>query len=209
MVHHTRLQNDVGAAQSSESPPCELARLNSKEECQKDDKTENEHGLINSARSQDSGIRTENEHGLAVASSVMSQVSDIQPSVAIRLPAGFDDCRKETEEALMQTSASSVQEQKEILQQLSGKSVEESCIIVDRDELHCVFPDRKENDKHKPYQNIRDGISSRMKQNREKAYKHLALQWYAEDVVNGRECGDNPKQIEENLSSEESEWELL
>ena len=58
-------------------------------------------------------------------------------------------------------------------------------------------------------QKIRDAISSRMKQNREKEYKRLARQWYAEDVENGRECGDNPKPIEENQSSEESEWELL
>lgn len=49
-----------------------------------------------------------------------------------------------------------------------------------------------------------------MKQNREKEYKRLARQWYAEDVENGRgECGDNPKPVEENRSSEESEWELL
>ncbi|CAN7006562.1 hypothetical protein IGI04_010204 [Brassica rapa subsp. trilocularis] len=107
------------------------------------------------------------------------------------------------EEDSMQTSSSSVPEQ------LSGRSVEESCIIVDRDELHCVFPDRKENDKHKPYKKIRDAIFSRMKQNREKEYKRLAQQCYAEDVVNGRECGDNPERIEENQSAEESEWELL
>lgn len=63
---------------------------------------------------------------------------------------------------------------------------------------------------NKPFlQKIRDAISSRMKQNREKEYKRLARQWYAEDVENGRECGENPKQIEENRSSEESEWELL
>lgn len=118
---------------------------------------------------------------------------------------------------------------------------------MDRDEFHSVFPDKMENDKHKPYkvassvslylslslslfcfmfayiitckvtppynklilQKIRDAISSRMKQNREKEYKRLARQWYAEDVENGRECGDNPKPIEENQSSEESEWELL
>lgn len=48
-----------------------------------------------------------------------------------------------------------------------------------------------------------------MKQNREKEYKRLAQQCYAEDVVNGRECGDNPERIEENQSAEESEWELL
>lgn len=48
-----------------------------------------------------------------------------------------------------------------------------------------------------------------MKQNREKEYKRLARQWYAEDVENGRECGDHPKPVEENRSSEESEWELL
>lgn len=58
-------------------------------------------------------------------------------------------------------------------------------------------------------QKIRDAISSRMKQNREKEYKRLARQWYAEDVENGRECGDDPKPLEENQSSEESEWELL
>lgn len=52
----------------------------------------------------------------------------------------------------METSSSPVSEQKsEILQHLSGRSVEESCILVDRDEFHCVFPDKMENDKHKPY----------------------------------------------------------
>ncbi|KAJ0261912.1 Uncharacterized protein HA466_0049370 [Hirschfeldia incana] len=117
-------------------------------------------------------------------------------------------CRKETNEDRMQTSSSSVSEQKsEILEQLSGRSFEESCIILDRDELHCVFPDRKENDKHKSFKQIRDAISSRMKQNREKEYKQLARQWYAEDVENGRECGD--KQNKENQYTEESEWELL
>ena len=58
-------------------------------------------------------------------------------------------------------------------------------------------------------QKIRDAISSRMKQNREKEYKRLARQWYAEDVENGREGGDSSKQIEEDQSPEESEWELL
>ena len=48
-----------------------------------------------------------------------------------------------------------------------------------------------------------------MKQNREKEYKRLARQWYAEDVENGRECGDSSKQIEEDQSPEESEWEFL
>lgn len=52
----------------------------------------------------------------------------------------------------MRSSSSFVSEQKpDLLQQLGGRSVEESCIIVDRDELHCEFPDRKENDRHKPY----------------------------------------------------------
>ena len=68
----------------------------------------------------------------------------------------YSDCIKETDEDSMQTktSSSSVSESEqkaEILQQLSGRSVEESCIIVDRDELHCVFPDKEENDKRKPY----------------------------------------------------------
>ncbi|KAF8084407.1 hypothetical protein N665_0719s0020 [Sinapis alba] len=194
VVHNTRVRNDdVGSVKSSDSPPGAVARLNSKAESQKDDRTENEHGpaVNGSVRSQDSESRTENEHGLVVASSVRSQDSEIQPFIAISLPAESDEHKSE------------------ILQQLSERSVEESCIIVDRDELHCVFPDRKENDKHKPYKKIRDAISSRMKQNRENEYKRLARQWYAEDVVNGRECGDNPKQIEENQSSEESEWELL
>ncbi|KAL0710507.1 hypothetical protein Bca4012_017485 [Brassica carinata] len=184
IVHNTRVRNDVGAVKSSDSPPGEVARLNSKEECQKE-------------------IRTKNEHGLAVASSVRCQVSEIQPSVAMILPTGSDDCRKETDEDSMQTSSSSVPGQ------LSEKSVEESCIIVDGDELHCVFPDRKENDKRKPYKKILDAISSRMKQNRENEYKQLARQWYAEDVVNGRECVDKPKQIEEKRPLEESEWKLL
>ncbi|KAF8053358.1 hypothetical protein N665_1425s0010 [Sinapis alba] len=192
VVHNTRVRNDdVGAVKSGDSPPGEvISRLHSKEECQKEDRTENEHGpaVIGSVRSQDSEIRTENEHGLVVASSVRCrQVSEIQLSIAISLPAESDDCRKETNEELMQTSSSSVPEHKsEILQQLSERSVEESCIIK-----------------------IRDTISSRMKQNRENEYKRLARQWYAEDVVNGRECGDIPKQIEEKRPSEESEWELL
>ena len=68
----------------------------------------------------------------------------------------YSDCRKETDEDSTQTkfgssSVSESEQKAEILQQLSGRSVEESCIIVDRDELHCVFSDMKENDKHKPY----------------------------------------------------------
>ncbi|KAG2308669.1 hypothetical protein Bca52824_028417 [Brassica carinata] len=153
-------------------------------------------------------IRTEDEHSLAVANSVRSQDAEIQPCFAISLPKGSDDFRKDADR--MQTSSSSVSEQKpEILQQLSGRSVEESCIIVDRDELHCVFPDKEENDKHKPYKKFRDALTSRMKQNREQEYKRLARQWYTEDVQNVRECGENLKQIEEDRSSEESEWELL
>ncbi|KAJ0259967.1 Uncharacterized protein HA466_0062440 [Hirschfeldia incana] len=197
VVHRTRLRNDVGTVKSSDP----------KEECEKDNRCDNQHGVtvVSSVRSQDAEIKkTKDEQGLlAVANSVQSQDSVIQPCVAIRLPAGSDDYRKE--EDRMQTSSSSVSEQN-LLQELSGRSVEESCIIVDRDELHCVFPDNEENDKHKPYK-IRDAISSRMKQNREQEYKLLASQWYVED---GRECGDNLKQIEEDQSSsEESEWELL
>ncbi|VVB07553.1 unnamed protein product [Arabis nemorensis] len=254
MVHSTRVKNDAGTVSSSDSVPREVERLISKEECQIDNRTENEHGItvvnsvrsqdskirtgnerglpvvnyvrsrdseigtinesgltaVKSVRSQDSEIRTENESGLTVIKSVRNQDSEIQPSVATSLPAGSDDYTKETDENLKEISSSSVSQQKiEILQQLSGRSVEESCILVDRDEFHCVYPDKKENDKHKPYKNFRDAISSRMKQNREKEYKRLARQWYAEDVENGRECGHNPKPIEENQSSEESEWELL
>ncbi|CAF1865184.1 hypothetical protein YC2023_054986 [Brassica napus] len=202
MVHRTRVRNDVGTVKSSDPPPPppgEVARLVSKEECYRSD---NQHGLtmVSSVRSQDAEIRTKDEHSLAVADSVRCKDSVIQPCVAISLPSGSDG----------KTSSSSVSEQKsEILQQLSGRSVEESCIIVDRDELHCVFPDKEENDKRKPYKKIRDAISSRMKQNREQEYKQLARQWYTEDVHNGRECGENLKQIEEDRSSQESEWELL
>ncbi|XP_019093110.1 PREDICTED: uncharacterized protein LOC104749764 isoform X2 [Camelina sativa] len=211
MVHSARIKDDVKTVRPSDTPPGEVERLISKKECQKEDRIENQHCLtvVSSVRSKDSEIRTEIEHGLTVVNSVRSQDLEIQPSVATSLPAESDDCIKETDEDSMETSSSSVSEQKsEILQHLIGGSVEESCILVDRDELHCVFPDKMENDKHKPYK-IRDVISSRMKQNREKEYKRLARQWYAEDVENGRECGDNPKPVEDNRSSEESEWELL
>ncbi|CAH8264335.1 unnamed protein product [Arabidopsis lyrata] len=208
MVHSARIKDDVGTVKSSDSPPGEVEKLIYKKECQKDDRTKNQQSLtvVNSVKSNDSEIRIDNEHGLMGDS---SQDSEIQPSVATSLAAGSDDCRKETN-VDTKTSSSSVSEQKsEILQPLSGRSVEESCILVDRDEFHCVFPDKMENDKHKPYKKIRDAISSRMKQNREKEYKRLARQWYAEDVENGRECGDDPKPLEENQSPEESEWELL
>ncbi|KAF3559523.1 hypothetical protein F2Q69_00011716 [Brassica cretica] len=230
MVHRARVKHDVGTVKSSDPPPGGVvARLISKDKCQKYDRSKGQHGLtvVDSVRSHESELRTEHDHGLTVvnpvrshdhglgvADSVRIQDSEIQPSVATSLPAGSDDCIKETDEDSMQTktSSSSVSESEqkaEILQQLSGRSVEESCIIVDRDDLHCVFPDMKENDKHKPYKKIRDAISSRMKQNREKEYKRLARQWYAEDVENGREGGDSSKQIEEDQSPEESEWELL
>ncbi|VYS54068.1 unnamed protein product [Arabidopsis thaliana] len=209
MVHHASMKDDVGTVKSSDSPPGEVEKLISKKKCQKDDKAKNQQSLtaVNSVKSNDSEVIVDNEHGLSADKSVRSQDLEIQPSLATSLPAESDDCRKETN---VETSSSSVSEPKsEILQHLSGRSVEESCILVDRDEFHSVFPDKMENDKHKPYKKIRDAISSRMKQNREKEYKRLARQWYAEDVENGRECGDNPKPIEENQSSEESEWELL
>ncbi|XP_010414178.1 PREDICTED: uncharacterized protein LOC104700359 [Camelina sativa] len=210
MVHS--IKDDVKTVRPSDTPPGQVERLISKKEGQKENKPENQNSLtaINSVRSKDSEIRTEIEHGLTVVNSVRSQDSEIQPSVATGLPAGSDDCKKETNEDSMETSSSSVSEHKSnILQHLIGGSVEESCILVDRDEFQCVFPDKMENDKNKPYKKIRDAISSRMKQNREKEYKRLARQWYAEDVENGRECGDNPKPVDENRSSEESEWELL
>ncbi|CAF2096464.1 hypothetical protein HID58_017961 [Brassica napus] len=217
MVHRARVKHDVGTVKSSDPPPGGVvARLISKDKCQKGDRSKGQHGLrvVDSVRSHESELRTKNDHGLGVADSVRIQDSEIQPSVATSLPAGSDDCRKETDEDSTQTkfgssSVSESEQKAEILQQLSGRSVEESCIIVDRDELHCVFSDMKENDKHKPYKKIRDAISSRMKQNREKEYKRLARQWYAEDVENGRECGDSSKQIEEDQSPEESEWEFL
>ncbi|CAL9235069.1 unnamed protein product [Arabidopsis halleri] len=211
MVHSARIKDDVGTVKSSDSPPGEVEKLISKKECQKDDRTKNQQSLtvVNSVKSNDSEIKIDNERGLMADNSVRRQDSEILPSVATSLDAGSDDCRKETN-VDTKTSSSSVSEQKsEILQHLSGRSVEESCILVDRDEFHCVFPDKMENDKHKPYKKIRDAISSRMKQNREKEYKRLARQWYAEDVENGRECGDNPKPVEESQSPEESEWELL
>ncbi|CAH8362659.1 unnamed protein product [Eruca vesicaria subsp. sativa] len=258
VVHRARVKDDVGTVKSSDSPPAEVARLISKKVCQKDHRSNSQHGLtvvnsvrsqesetragndhgltvvnpvnsqvsktrtesddgltvVNPVRSQDSETRTESEHGPAVTNSIKSQDLETQPPVATSLPAGSDDCLEETNEDSVQTKTSSssiseAEKKAEILQQLSGRSVEESCIIVDRDELYCVFPDRKENDKHKPYKKIRDAISSRMKQNREKEYKRLARQWYAEDVEKGRECGDSSKQIDEDQSSEESEWELL
>ncbi|CAN7137368.1 unnamed protein product [Brassica rapa subsp. narinosa] len=194
MVHRTRVRNDVGTVKSSDPPPPPPPGENG---------SDNQHGLtvVDSVRSQYSETKTKDEHGPEVANSVRSKDSVIQPSVPISLSSGSDDCRED--EDRMKTSSSSVSEHKpEILQGLSGRSVEESCIIVDRDELHCVFPNKEENDKHKPYKKIRDAISSRMKQNREQEYKRLARQWYTEDV-------ENPKQIEEDQSSEESEWELL
>ncbi|KAF8108721.1 hypothetical protein N665_0104s0045 [Sinapis alba] len=184
VLHRTRLRNGVGTVKTSDPhPPGEVARLISKEECHRSD-IQPGLAVVNSVRSQDTEIRTKDEHGLAVANSVRSQDSLIQPCIAISLPAG------------------SVEQKSVILQELSGRSVEQSCIIVDRDELHCVFPDKEENNKHKPYKKIRDAISSRMKQNREQEYKRLARQWYVEDV-------ENPRLIEEDQSSEESEWELL
>ncbi|CAN8247575.1 unnamed protein product [Cochlearia groenlandica] len=212
MVHSTRVKDDVGTVSSSYSPPCEVERLISKEECKKDDRTKTEHGLtvVNTVRSQDSEIKTKTEQCPKVDSSVRSQDTGVQ-TVATILPAESDGREEETNVDPIEATSSSVSEKKlEILQQLSERSVEESCILVDRDESPCVFPEKKDNNKHKPYKKIRDAISSRMKQNREKEYTRLARQWYAEDVENGRECGDdNPKPIDENISSEESEWELL
>ncbi|EOA27143.1 hypothetical protein CARUB_v10023243mg, partial [Capsella rubella] len=155
MVHSARIKADVETVKSSDSRPGEIERLISKKECQKDDRTDNQHGLtmVNSVRSKDSEIRTEIEHSLTVVNSVRSQDSEILPSVATSLLTGSsNEFRKETKEDSMEASSSSVSEQKsEILQHLSGRSVEESCILVDRDEFHCVFPDKMENDKHKPY----------------------------------------------------------
>ena len=91
MVHRARVKHDVGTVKSSDPPPGGVvARLISKDKCQKGDRSKGQHGLrvVDSVRSHESELRTKNDHGLGVADSVRIQDSEIQPSVS--LPAGSD-----------------------------------------------------------------------------------------------------------------------
>lgn len=106
MVHRARVKHDVGTVKSSDPPPGGVvARLISKDKCQKYDRSKGQHGLtvVDSVRSHESELRTEHDHGLTVvnpvrshdhglgvADSVRIQDSEIQPSVATSLPAGSD-----------------------------------------------------------------------------------------------------------------------
>ncbi|KAE8691595.1 Vignain [Hibiscus syriacus] len=84
----------------------------------------------------------------------------------------------------------------ESIQPLGATPVDESCIMVNGDELH--FHCQKDG-KHKPYQKkIRDAISSRMRSTRKKEYRQLAL-LYGDDA-NTSECNQGQPSIEECVS---------
>ncbi|XP_010522139.1 PREDICTED: uncharacterized protein LOC104800862 isoform X2 [Tarenaya hassleriana] len=156
-----------------------------------------------------------NEHSLTVVDSIRSQNSETEQAVAASAPTGSDDCTKETDEGSMGIGRVSEQNT-ELIQLHSQRLVEESCILVDRNEVHCLAPRGKKHGKTKSYK-IREAVYSRMRSSREQEYKRLVCQWCTKDAETGPECGNNRTKLgfgtEDNRSlvhhDGESDWELV
>ncbi|KAL5864738.1 hypothetical protein ACOSQ3_002252 [Xanthoceras sorbifolium] len=102
----------------------------------------------------------------------------------------------------------------ETIQSVENFKVEESCVLVNGDELH--FVPHKEG-KYKPYKTkLRDAITSRMRAARKREYKQLAVK-YGEDVTSNQEQAGSsmPTKLVEGTKRSPSpdicefEWELL
>ncbi|KAI9177113.1 hypothetical protein LWI28_011221 [Acer negundo] len=111
-------------------------------------------------------------------------------------------------------SSSVVEQELEAFEPVGNFKAEETCVLVNGDELH--FVPHKEG-KYKPYKKkIRDVITSRMRSARKREYKQLALR-YGEDVKSNQEQAGSskPTKLVEGTKRSPSpdncefEWELL
>ncbi|KAK2665862.1 hypothetical protein Ddye_004436 [Dipteronia dyeriana] len=111
-------------------------------------------------------------------------------------------------------SSSVVEQESEAIEPVENFKVEETCVLVNEDELH--FVPHKEG-KYKPYKKkIRDAITSRMRSARKQEYKQLAVR-YVEDVKSnqGQAGSSMPTKLVEGTERSPSpdicefEWELL
>ncbi|XP_010522128.1 PREDICTED: uncharacterized protein LOC104800859 isoform X2 [Tarenaya hassleriana] len=130
-----------------------------------------------------------NEHSFTVVNSIRSQNSETEQAVASSLPTGSDDCTMETNEGSLDIGRVS-ERNTELIQLHSQRPVEESCILVDRNEIRCLAPHGKKHGKTKSYKKIRDAVYSRMRSSREQEYEQLVNQWHAKDAETGAECSD-------------------
>ncbi|KAK1567855.1 hypothetical protein Q3G72_017497 [Acer saccharum] len=111
-------------------------------------------------------------------------------------------------------SSSVVEQELEAIEPVGNFKVEETCVLVNGDELH-FFPHKE--GKYKPYKKkIRDAITSRMRSARKQEYKQLALR-YGEDVKSNQEQAGSlkPTKLVDGTKRSPSpdncefEWELL
>ncbi|KAJ4729677.1 Structural maintenance of chromosomes protein like [Melia azedarach] len=139
---------------------------------------------------------------VSLAGSSMNE--DVQPSkfsdkiTSVCLPGQSDCLTMDTIESII-----IVEQGFETIKQVDNIEVEETCVLVNRDEH---FVPSKEG-KHRLYKKkIQDAISSRMRSRRKREYEQLAV-WYGEDVKAKQEYAETKSSP--SHSSCEFEWELL
>lgn len=101
-------------------------------------------------------------------------------------------------------SSTDVEQGYETIQRVDNIQVEETCILVNGDEV-CFVPHK--GGKHRPYKKkIQDAISSRMRSTRQHEYKQLAV-WYNQDEKSKQQNAETKGKPSHGYC--ELEWELL
>lgn len=108
-----------------------------------------------------------------------------------------------------------VEQGSENIQQHSKKQLEESCVVVSKDDIHH-FPSKE--GKRRPYKKkVHDALSLRMRLGRKKEYEELAVQWHGDIATSHEECRGNSSASLVMVNTRrsppqdtcDSEWEFL
>lgn len=159
------------------------------------DESESAHSSCSSLSAELNGICT-NDGVVSLVGSFVNE--DVQPS---EFP---DPGRSDYSTVDVTESNIDVEQGYETVQRVDNIQVEETCVLVNGDEL-CFVPCRE--DKHRPYKKkIQDAISSRMRSTRKHEYKQLAV-WYNEDEKSKQQNAETKGKPSHGYR--ELEWELL
>lgn len=120
-------------------------------------------------------------------------------------PSEFPDPGQSDYSTMDATESSiDVEQGYETIRRVDNIQVEETCVLVNGDEL-CLFPSKE--GKHRPYKKkIQDAISSRIRSTRKHEYKQLAL-LYNEDEKSEQQNAEMKGKPSHDYC--ELEWELL
>lgn len=203
VVNSTSVTTEVASCKSFEETNDELEKaskgasgvLTSSPAAKNCDESERAYSSCGSLSAEVNGIRT-NDGFVSPVGSFVNE--DAQPSE-------FPDSGQLDYSTVDATEGSiDVEQEYETIQRVDNIQVEETCVLVNRDEL-CFIPLKE--GKHRPYKKkIQDAISSRMRSTRKHEYKQLAV-WYNEDEKSKQQNADTNGKASHGYC--ELEWELL